>query len=127
MSNTDKSEEPLTRNIVYIGRQKPVMNYVLAALTCLSNSPNVILKARGMAISLAVDVAEITVHRFGSGVRVAGVKIDTEQMVSQEGGSRNVSTIEIELTTAPVTQGIVKEPTPILASQPGPQPTSSQP
>jgi DNA-binding protein len=97
MSNT-KSEEPLSRNIVYIGRQKPVMNYVLATLTCL----NVVLKARGAAISLAVDAAEITVHRFSSGVRVAGVKIDTEQMVSQEGGSRNVSTIEIELTTTPV-------------------------
>ena len=78
------------------------MNYVLAALTCLSNSPNAILKARGAAISLAVDVAEITVHRFGQGVRVAGVKIDTEQMVSQEGGNRNVSTIEIELTSTPV-------------------------
>jgi len=101
MSNIEKSEEPLSRNIVYIGRQKPIMNYVFATLTCLSNSPNVILKARGAAISFAVDVAEITVHRFGSGVRVAGVKIDTEQMVSQEGGSRNVSTIEIELTTTP--------------------------
>jgi DNA-binding protein len=78
------------------------MNYVLATLTCLNNSPNVVLKARGAAISLAVDAAEITVHRFSSGVRVAGVKIDTEQMVSQEGGSRNVSTIEIELTTTPV-------------------------
>jgi len=111
MSNT-KSEEPLSYNIVYIGRQKPVMNYVLAALTCLSNSPNVVLKARGAAISLAVDVAEITVHRFSSGVKVAGVKIDTEQMVSQEGGSRNVSTIEIELTTTPAAHGITKEPTP---------------
>jgi len=110
MSNTDKSKEPLSHNIVYIGRQKPVMNYVLAALTCLSNSPNVILKARGAAISLAVDVAEITVKRFGSGVKVAGVKIDTEQMVSQEGGNRNVSTIEIELTTTPVAHGTTKEP-----------------
>jgi len=127
MSNTNNSKEPLGHNIVYIGRQKPVMNYVLAALTCLNNYPNVILKARGAAISLAVDVAEITVHRFGSGVRVADVKIDTEQMVSQEGGSRNVSTIEIELTSTPVTQGIVKEPTPILTSQPASQPTPSQP
>ena len=127
MSHIDESEEPLSRNIVYIGRKKPVMNYVLAALTCLGNSPNVILKARGMAISLAVDVAEITVHRFGSGIRVAGVKTDTERMVLQEGGSRDVSTIEIELTTAPITQGIVKEPTPISASQPVSEPTSSKP
>jgi DNA-binding protein len=112
MSNIGKSEESSSRNTVYIGRQKPVMNYVLAALTCLNNSPNVILKARGAAISLAVDVAEITVKRFGSGVRVAGVKIDTEQMASQEGGSRNVSTIEIELTTRPTSQEVTEGPTP---------------
>lgn len=104
MSKADKSKEVLGNNIVYIGRQKPVMNYVLAALTCLNGSPNVILKARGAAISLAVDVAEITVKRFGAGVRVADVKIDTEQMTQQEGGSRNVSTIEIELTTVPIAQ-----------------------
>ena len=76
------------------------MNYVLATLTCLNNSPNVILKARGAAISLAVDVAQITMHRFVQGVKVSNVKIDTEQMQSEEGGTRNVSTIEIELTTA---------------------------
>ena len=86
------------------------MNYVLAALTCLSNSPNAILKARGAAISLAVDVAEITVHRFGSGVRVADVKIDTEVMVSQDGGNRNVSTIEIELTSVPAVAESEKTP-----------------
>ena len=102
------------------------MNYVLAALTCLSNYPNVILKARGAAISVAVDAAEITVKRFGVGVMVASVKIDTEQMVSQEGGSRNVSTIAIELTTTPVAHGIAKEPTPILTSQPGSQPAPRQ-
>jgi DNA-binding protein Alba len=58
------------------------MNHILAALTCLNNSPNVIVKARGVVISLAVDVVKITVKRFGLGVRVTGVKIDTEQMVS---------------------------------------------
>lgn len=104
MPKTETSKETLGNNVVYIGRQKPVMNYVLAALTCLNSSPNVILKARGAAISLAVDVAEITAKRFGAGVRVADVKIGTEQMDQREGGSRNVSTIEIELTTAPAAQ-----------------------
>jgi DNA-binding protein len=108
MNNTIKSNEADGgRSTVYIGRQKPFMNYVLATLTCLNNSPNVILKARGAAISLAVDVAEVAVKRFGADrIKVADVKIDTEQMISQEGGNRNVSTIEIELTTTPVDQGV---------------------
>ena len=109
MSNIENAEEPRSHNVVYIGRQKPVMNYVLAALTCLSEYPNVILKARGAAISLAVDVAQITVNRFSAGTKVASVKIDTEQMASQEGGMRNVSTIQIELTAG---RGATGEPVP---------------
>lgn len=104
MSN-EKSKEPVAWNTVYVGRQKPMMNYVLATLTCLNNSPDVTLKARGAAISLAVDVAQITMHRFASGVKVADIKLDTEQLESQEGGTRNVSTIEIRLTTSPEGEG----------------------
>ena len=51
-------------NIIYIG-SKPVMNYVLAVVTQMNNGKNeVILKARGRAISRAVDVAEIVRNRF---------------------------------------------------------------
>jgi len=96
----NKSREPADRNTVYIGRQKPMMNYVLATLTCLNNSPVVTLKARGAAISLAVDVAQITIHRFAPGLRVADIELGTEQLQSQEGGTRNVSSIEIKLTTS---------------------------
>ena len=47
-------------NTVFVGK-KPVMNYVLACLTLLQNGANsVVVKARGRAISKAVDVAEIT-------------------------------------------------------------------
>ena len=77
------------------------MNYVLATLTCLNDSPVVILKARGAAISFAVDVAQVTIHRFATGLRVADIRLDTEQLPSQEGGTRNVSSIEIKLTTSP--------------------------
>ena len=46
--------------VIFIG-DKPVMNYVLAVMTQF-NKPigSVILKARGRAISRAVDTAEIT-------------------------------------------------------------------
>lgn len=101
----EKTKEATSWNTVYIGRQKPMMNYVLATLTCLNNSPNVTLKARGAAISLAVDVAQVTIQRFVSGVKVANIKIGTEQMQSQEGGTRNVSTIEIELTASEEQKG----------------------
>jgi DNA-binding protein len=100
MSN-NRSGEQAGWNTVFIGRQKPLMNYVLATLTCLSNSPDVTLKARGAAIALAVDVAQITIHRFAPGLRVADIKLGTEQLQSEEGGTKNVSSIEIRLTNSP--------------------------
>ena len=57
-------------NIVYIGN-KPVMNYVLAVVTQMNSGvTEVVLKARGRAISRAVGVAEIVRNRFISDVDV---------------------------------------------------------
>ena len=87
--------------IVYIGR-KPPMSYVLAVITSLSssNATGVTLKARGRAISTAVDVAEITKRRFIKDLKVDKISIGTEEMPAREGDnrSRNVSTLEIKLT-----------------------------
>ncbi|MGQ9719105.1 MAG: DNA-binding protein Alba [Nitrososphaerales archaeon] len=85
-------------NTIFIG-QKPVMNYVLACLTLFQNgSDSVIIKARGRAISKAVDVAQITVKRFSTGIDVRKINIDTEQVKSNETGNmNNVSSIEIYL------------------------------
>ena len=85
-------------NTVYIGR-KPTMNYVLAVITNFNSSDtkNVAIKARGQAISTAVDVAEIVSRRFMKDLKVSDVTIGTEEMQQQEGGTRNVSTIEIKL------------------------------
>ena len=86
-------------NTVFIG-QKPIMNYVLAVITNFNSSDTeeVTLKARGQAISRAVDVAEIVNHRFMKDLKVSKITIGTEQMEQQEGGTRNVSTIEIGLS-----------------------------
>ncbi len=82
--------------VVYVGN-KPVMNYVLAVLTQFNEGASeVVIKARGKAISRAVDVAEIVRNRFMPNVDVKDIKIDTEELVS-EGRSVNVSTIEIVL------------------------------
>ena len=87
--------------IVFIG-SKPPMDYVLAVMTRLSagNSKEVVLKARGQAITTAVDVAEITRNRFLKDLKVSKIAIGTEEMPAREGESRArmVSTMEITLT-----------------------------
>jgi DNA-binding protein len=51
-----------------------------------------------MAISTAVDVAEITRRRFMKNLKVERVNLGTEEMPREEGGTRSVSTIEITLS-----------------------------
>jgi len=86
-------------NIVYIG-SKPPMTYVLAVIRAFNfmDVDNVVLKARGRAISRAVDVAEISRHRFLTDVRPAKIEIGSEQMPTPDGGTRGVSTIAITMT-----------------------------
>ncbi|MGZ4863202.1 MAG: DNA-binding protein Alba [Halobacteriota archaeon] len=81
-------------NIIYVGN-KPVMNYVLAVVTQFnSGADEVLIKARGRAISRAVDVAEIARNRFLTEVNVRDIAISTESL-STETGETNVSAIEI--------------------------------
>jgi len=86
--------------VIFIGN-KPPMSYVLAVMTSLSSGAitEIMLKARGRAITTAVDVAEITCKRFIKDLRVTAIGIGTEEMPAREGDnrSRNVSTLEIKL------------------------------
>ncbi|HJX04888.1 MAG TPA: DNA-binding protein Alba [Thermoplasmata archaeon] len=85
-------------NTVYIGK-KPTMNYVLAVVSQVNaGCDNVCIKARGRAISRAVDVAEIVRNRFVQNLNYKEVKIATESLPGKSGGSANVSSIEIYLT-----------------------------
>ena len=82
-------------NTVFVGT-KPTMNYVLAVVTQFnSGCSEVTIKARGRAISRAVDVAEIVRHRFVQNASVRDIKIDTEVLRGDEGEAANVSSIEI--------------------------------
>jgi DNA-binding protein Alba len=87
--------------IVFVG-SKPTMSYVLAIITSLSasNAKEITLKARGRAITTAVDVAEITRSRFLKDLKVSRIAIGTEEMPAREGENRSrmVSTMEITLT-----------------------------
>ena len=87
-------------NVIYVGN-KPPMSYVLAVVTQFntSGSDEVILKARGRAISRAVDTAEIVRNRFVTDATVKEIKISTEAITNEEGRTSNVSSMEIILTT----------------------------
>jgi len=84
-------------NVVYIG-SKPIMNYCMAVITSLhEKGGSVAVKARGRAISTAVDVVEVTRSRFLKDLTVMDIEIGTEELASSDGRMRNVSTITIVL------------------------------
>ncbi|MDG7010951.1 MAG: DNA-binding protein [Nitrososphaerota archaeon] len=81
-------------NHIFVG-QKPVMNYAMSALIQLASAGEVTVKARGMAISRAVDVAEIVTKRLGNGqFKIKDIGINTE-VVGEGPEQRNISSIEI--------------------------------
>jgi len=87
----------LQSNVVLIGR-KPVMTYVLSVISLISSgNTEVTLKARGRAITSAVDVSQIAKRKFLDNLKIDYVKIGTEDVQTAEGGKRSVSSIEIVL------------------------------
>ena len=83
------------RDTIYIGK-KPLMAYVTSTLIQLANIPSVSIKARGMSISRAVDVAQIISRKTeNAGYKIGDINISSESLESQDGRTRNVSTIEI--------------------------------
>ncbi|MHC1610780.1 MAG: DNA-binding protein Alba [Candidatus Methanospirareceae archaeon] len=86
-------------NVIYIGN-KSVMSYVLAVVTQFNNGfDEVVIKARGRAISRAVDTAEVVRNKFMPGLEVKEIKIGTEEITGEGGDKANVSSIEITMAT----------------------------
>ncbi|MDH5634239.1 MAG: DNA-binding protein Alba [Candidatus Bathyarchaeota archaeon] len=84
-------------NVVLIGR-KPVMNYVVACLTLFNTGEkNLCIKARGRAISTAVDTVELLRRAFIKDAALKSIAIGTQEVQREEGRKSNVSTIEITL------------------------------
>ena len=105
MAEEQKVEAPpatrrsgIPSDTIFIGK-KPIMAYVTAiVMHFTSGGSEVTIKARGRAISAAVDVVEVCRRRFFEGkLHVKKVTIGTEQL-GEEGQVRNVSTIEITVT-----------------------------
>ena len=95
MSNRESREND---NNVYIGK-RPTMNYVMAAMVILNREDDNVccIKARGRAISHAVDVAEILKNKFVTTAKYKDIRLSTEQLKNSDGKVSNVSSIEIEI------------------------------
>jgi DNA-binding protein Alba len=95
---TATRQSGIPAHTIFIG-QKPIMAYVTAiVMQFTSGSSEVTIKARGRAISAAVDVVEVCRRRFFEGkLHVKKVTLGTERL-GEQGQVRNVSTIEIMVT-----------------------------
>jgi len=97
-ADAEKLRDRDNMDCILVGN-KNVMSYVLACVTLFNKgAEEVAIKARGRLISRAVDVAEITRHRFVSDLTVKSIVIDTTTVQTDKGSDLNVSTIEITLT-----------------------------
>ncbi len=91
----EPNETKNAENVVFIGK-KPIMNYVVACITFFNrDKKQVVVKARGRAISRAVDTVELLRRAFVKDLEIKNIDISTEEVVRVEGQKSNVSTIEI--------------------------------
>lgn len=90
----EKEKRTYPPNNIFVGK-KPVMVYALSAQLQLTQYDEVVLRARGRAISKAVDVEQVLVNRIGANLyQTKSIKTGTE--VLGEGDQKHpVSTIEI--------------------------------
>jgi len=95
---TIQSETQVESSVVFVGN-KPVMNYVLACMTCLNSGSNkIVVKARGRAIPRAVDTIEVLRRSFAKGVQIEGINLSTEEVAREQGQKSRVSAIEISVS-----------------------------
>jgi len=84
------------KDVVYVGK-KDLMTYVMSVLSRFQkDAKKVTVKARGRAISRAVDIAEVARNRFMQNIKVSTIQIGSKA-VEREGRNFNVSEIEIVL------------------------------
>ena len=89
--------EPIPPDTILIGK-KPIMAYATAVMMHFqSGTKTLTIRARGRAISTAVDVVEVVRRRFFAGkMSIKEVTIGT-QALGEGGDVRNVSTIDIKV------------------------------
>ncbi len=122
----DRLPSRLGEPIVYVG-DRPTMTYAFEVVGQLNSGVNeVLVKARGRAISRAVDVAEVVRrHRLLEGtVSISQVAIGTERLTNRDGKDLNVSFIQITLTRRPPAGEPVAGPVPPRAEATASRPPS---
>jgi len=93
-----QQDTPEMRNTVFIGK-KSTMNYVLAVVTQFNSGlSEVTIKARGRAISKAVDVQQIVANKFIATLKNKDIRLSTESMLNEDGTKSRVSAIQIIIT-----------------------------
>lgn len=88
-----------TKKTVIVGSSKQTLNYVTACITMFNDGAKcVVLRARGKAINVAVEVAQTLKKNFLNSVQISNITIDRENVVSREGRQLDLPVIEIELS-----------------------------
>ena len=92
-----RAREPIPPDTILVGK-KPIMAYATAVMMHFqSGAQTLTIKARGRAISTAVDVAEVVRRRFFAGkLAIQEISIGT-QVLGEGADTRNVSTIDIKV------------------------------
>ena len=84
-------------NLVRVGK-KPIMNYVVACVTLLnSGAEEIMVRARGQAITKAVETVLMLRNSFLKDLEIEDIKIGTEEVTRLDGTRGSISTIEITL------------------------------
>jgi DNA-binding protein len=84
-------------NLVRIGK-KPIMNYVVACVTLFnSGAEEVMVRARGQAITKAVETVLMLRNSFVKNLEIQEIRIGSEEVTRLDGTRGSISTIEILL------------------------------
>jgi DNA-binding protein len=87
--------KPNLKNTVIVGK-KPAMNYVMACVTLFNEGTKIVnIKARGQAISNAIDTVQLLRRAFVEDLEIRNIKIDTDELRRDGGYKTHVSTIDI--------------------------------
>lgn len=84
---------------VIIGSSKPILNYITACITIFNEGENqILLRARGEAINMAVDVVQLLRKSFLGDVHISKISIDGEMVKSKDGRRLKLPVMEILLS-----------------------------
>ena len=91
------------RKTVIVGQSKPLQNYVTARITMFNGgAKQVVLRARGEAINMSVEVAQVLRKRFLCNVQISNITIDGENVLSSDARQLNLPVLEIALSVPSV-------------------------